>query len=406
MENARKFTVRNGAIDMLRGLTVLIMIFVNSFWKLEGVPHWLEHAAWGEDFMGLADIVFPCFLFAVGMSIPYAIERRSAKGFSDASTLLHILLRTFALLVTGAFLGNSEGWISDDAPYPMGLYWILMLAGFICVWNQYPRETSRRLRYVFAGLKIAGAAILIYLMLTFRNGEGQVFGFRTSILGLIGWAYLICAVSYLIVRDRPVRLLAIFGVFVLVNILTSPLNEAYGSHPILDFPDGNFLSGFLHTIHVGNGGLCACTMGGLVLSVLGERYRGSDNKKLIVTLAGAAALAVAGMAAHHFYIVSKIAATLPWVCFSMAVACSLYGVFTWLDGRGLTGWFRIIRPAGTATLTAYMVPYLLYGIDNLFGINMDFFSAGISGLLNCALFSLVSIWITGLLEVLGIKLKI
>ena len=49
--------------------------------------------------MGLADIVFPCFLFAVGMSIPYAIERRYAKGFSAESTLGHILSRTFALLV-------------------------------------------------------------------------------------------------------------------------------------------------------------------------------------------------------------------------------------------------------------------------------------------------------------------
>ena len=44
------------------------------------------------------DIVFPCFLFAVGMSIPYAIERRYAKGFSAESTLGHILSRTFALL--------------------------------------------------------------------------------------------------------------------------------------------------------------------------------------------------------------------------------------------------------------------------------------------------------------------
>lgn len=91
IECQKGFLGRNAAIDMLRGLTVLIMIFVNSFWKVEGVPHWLEHAAWGEDFMGLADIVFPCFLFAVGMSIPYAIERRAAKGYSDADGIYHPL---------------------------------------------------------------------------------------------------------------------------------------------------------------------------------------------------------------------------------------------------------------------------------------------------------------------------
>ena len=96
---------------------MFIMIFVNDFWKVHDVPHWLEHAVYGEDFMGLADIVFPCFLFAVGMSIPYAIERRYAKGFSAESTLGHILSRTFALLVMGAFITNSEFRLSPEVPY-------------------------------------------------------------------------------------------------------------------------------------------------------------------------------------------------------------------------------------------------------------------------------------------------
>lgn len=91
MSDKTVYSRRNLAIDMLRALTMFIMIFVNDFWKVHDVPHWLEHAVYGEDFMGLADIVFPCFLFAVGMSIPYAIERRYAKGFSAESTLGHIL---------------------------------------------------------------------------------------------------------------------------------------------------------------------------------------------------------------------------------------------------------------------------------------------------------------------------
>ena len=108
MSDKTVYSRRNPAIDMLRALTMFTMIFVNDFWKVHDVPHWLEHAVYGEDFMGLADIVFPCFLFAVGMSIPYAIERRYAKGFSAESTLGHILSRTFALLVMGAFITNSE----------------------------------------------------------------------------------------------------------------------------------------------------------------------------------------------------------------------------------------------------------------------------------------------------------
>lgn len=153
MSDKTVYSRRNLAIDMLRALTMFIMIFVNDFWKVHDVPHWLEHAVYGEDFMGLADIVFPCFLFAVGMSIPYAIERRYAKGFSAESTLGHILSRTFALLVMGAFITNSEFRLSPEAPYPIGVYWFLMAIGFIGVWNQYPKPASGTQKNLFRAFK-------------------------------------------------------------------------------------------------------------------------------------------------------------------------------------------------------------------------------------------------------------
>ena len=67
---------RNGAIDMLRGLTMFLMVLVNDLWTVDRVPAWIEHTAATQDGMGLADIVFPMFLFSVGMSIPYALELR------------------------------------------------------------------------------------------------------------------------------------------------------------------------------------------------------------------------------------------------------------------------------------------------------------------------------------------
>ena len=97
---------RNLAIDMLRALTMTLMIFVNDFWKVHDVPQWMEHAKRGVDFMGLSDFVYPAFLFCVGMSVPYAIESRYCKGYSGESTAGHILLRTLSLLIMGAFLGN------------------------------------------------------------------------------------------------------------------------------------------------------------------------------------------------------------------------------------------------------------------------------------------------------------
>ena len=132
------FTKRNVGIDLLRALTMFVMIFVNDFWKIHDVPKWLEHATRGEDFLGLSDVVFPTFLFVVGMSIPFAIERRYAKGKTGESTIRHILSRTLALLVMGAFITNSEARLSPEVNYGIGVYFILMVVAFIFIWNDYP----------------------------------------------------------------------------------------------------------------------------------------------------------------------------------------------------------------------------------------------------------------------------
>lgn len=59
-------TSRLKSIDILRALTMLLMIFVNDLWSLSAIPGWLEHKPADFDGMGLADVVFPAFLFYCG----------------------------------------------------------------------------------------------------------------------------------------------------------------------------------------------------------------------------------------------------------------------------------------------------------------------------------------------------
>src|SRR5674476_1348383 len=94
------------SIDVFRAITMLLMIFVNDLWSLSGVPIWLEHARADQDFLGFSDIVFPCFLFIVGMSLPYAMRPPLAKGENNFHIPRHTALRSFALLVTGFFTVN------------------------------------------------------------------------------------------------------------------------------------------------------------------------------------------------------------------------------------------------------------------------------------------------------------
>src|SRR5436309_4055942 len=91
---------RVASVDALRGLTILLMVFVNDLGP--SAPAWMRHIQPPDaDGMTLADVVFPVFLFLVGVSIPLAFERAREAGRSAAVQLGHVLVRTGGLLLMG-----------------------------------------------------------------------------------------------------------------------------------------------------------------------------------------------------------------------------------------------------------------------------------------------------------------
>src|SRR5215216_3023200 len=75
--------IRVASIDIVRALTMVLMIFVNDLGSLKNIPTWLEHVKPGVDGIGLADVVFPAFLFIVGLSLPFAVDSRRKKGDTE-----------------------------------------------------------------------------------------------------------------------------------------------------------------------------------------------------------------------------------------------------------------------------------------------------------------------------------
>ena len=140
---------RIASIDVMRALTMLLMLFVNDIPGLDGVPHWMFHAAYDEDMLGFSDVIFPAFLFCVGMSIPLAVNHRLQRGDTQFQLLGHILRRTFALLVMGLFTLNSE---RGAGGIPYELFSLLMIAGFFLVWMNYPRKIKKVTKKIF-GIK-------------------------------------------------------------------------------------------------------------------------------------------------------------------------------------------------------------------------------------------------------------
>ena len=400
---------RNLAIDMLRALTMTLMIFVNDFWKVHDVPQWMEHAKHGVDFMGLSDFVYPAFLFCVGMSVPYAIEHRYHKGYSGESTMGHILLRVLSLLIMGAFLGNSEARLAPDFTlYRIGTYWLVAVASFFLVWNAYPKNPSRRQSILFTCLKIIGGLCLLFLAVTYRKPDGRVFDTSFSILGGIAWTYLVAAVVYYFCRDNLRKIIPVWVAVLAVCVLTQRMRPEMGDVAILNFPRPNFLEGMLRVLHIGNGGAVFLALTGLLVSVVTEKISDFPQwKRSALGIAAALAAFLFGVFTRRFWIAAKLGLTLPCCLFVSAIAIAVYTLLRFLNSKGLSGWFAVIRPAGTATLSTYMIPYVFYGFADITGIVLpDWLTHSPMNLVNCFCFALICIAIVGILQKLHIKLKV
>ena len=386
---------RNLAIDIFRGLTMVLMVFVNEFWKVFNVPHFLEHFDTMEDGMGLSDIVFPMFLFAMGKSIPYALERRIAKGYSTESTLRHIVSRTFALLVMGAFICNQE---SREMVGSRGLWVLMMVIGFFLVWNQYPKDWKPARWF-----KLTGGVLLAGLALVYRSADGALFeGLWWGILGQIGWMYLFCAITYLLCRDKRKWIIPlVWAVICLVNLTVIPMRDG-GT-----FIGANAVADLAAALQLGKGYGAIMGLGGMMLT-LADWYLADRpvSQRIGLGLAAAAVLLVLGMAAHTGWIVSKNLGTLPWCLFVSSLSVALYTVLRYMERRGWTGWFKPLSPAGTATLTVYMIPYLFISLWIFVNPTIAPWLTGWVGVGKCVLMAAVYIGCAWGLTKAGIKLKI
>lgn len=91
------------SLDVFRGITIALMILVNNpGGSVYYAP--LQHADWNG--WTLADLVFPFFLFIVGVAIPYALGNRIDRGETTKKLLLRVTRRTLILFALGLFLNG------------------------------------------------------------------------------------------------------------------------------------------------------------------------------------------------------------------------------------------------------------------------------------------------------------
>lgn len=389
---------RIASIDILRALTMVLMIFVNDLGSLKDIPEWLGHVERGVDGIGLADVVFPAFLFIVGLSLPFAINNRRKKGDTDLQLVKHALLRTVALLVMGVFLVNGETFNAEATGMPRYIWNPVCCLCFILIWNSYS-DKNKTLANI---LRVTGIIILLVFAFIYRGGDAEdIRRFGPSwwgILGLIGWAYLASSLITIFSKNKFLPLFIGWAFFCILSMVTK-------AHLI---PRGALS---LIPSSISGGTLTGLTMGGVLVSYVFSYYRErKDNRTMtIVFTVAVIVLVLLSIITRPYWGLAKLGATPAWLYLCSAFTLGTFVIIYWIsDIKAKSNWFNIVRPAGTDTLLCYLMPYFAgFILRRLLQVHYpEWLITGGAGLLKSLLFALLCVWLTKMLNKAGVRLKL
>jgi predicted acyltransferase len=383
------------SIDAFRGITILVMIFVNSVSGISGAPSWMLHALPSEDRMTFVDVVFPAFLFIVGMSVPFGINARLAKGDSWWKLQGHIAWRTIGLLVLGIFMANME-LVNAAATGLSEAAWSLLFYFFaIITWMVYKFKQSWMI-WIFRAIGMAG---IIYLGIIFRgtNGTAYLAPHWWGILGLIGKAYLGACIFYQLFKGRGGSIMLTIIVLYALRCLAQQSFLNNTSFSWMQFMERDLT----HT---------AIVLSGVLLTIF---YFDEDldlnGKKLFSRVTGFLILILlAAVLLSPSFHISKNKATASWGLYSTAICIVIYAILYWvIEIKKISGWTNFFKASAANPLLTYILPEIVFYLLMLTGVTLPaILMQGTAGIIWSACYALLMLLLVKGLNKLGIRLQL
>jgi predicted acyltransferase len=306
------------SLDAFRGLTVAGMILVNNPGTWGAIYSPLQHAAWHG--WTPTDLVFPFFLFIVGVSVTLALSRRAEAGGPKRDLYVKILRRSLIIFGLGLFLAGFPYFDLSTIRIPGVLQRIAvcyLLAALIFLHTDWRRQA-----YVAAALLLAYWALLTLVPVP-GYGPGDLASKEWNIAAYV---------------DRVV-----FGPHV------------WRQAKVYD-PEG-----ILSTL-----GALATTLAGVLAGHLLRSRRGDFEKVAAMFVAGAAGIVV-GWAWGFWLPVNKALWTSSYVLLTAGMALQLLAVCYWLiDMKGYRRWAFPFVVFGTNALAAFFLTGLCAKLLGLF----------------------------------------
>lgn len=313
-EKNGKASDRMVSLDVFRGLTIAGMILVNNPGTWSAIHSPLAHAEWHG--LTPTDLVFPFFLFIVGVSITLALGRRAESGGSQRDLYLKIVRRTLIIFALG-----------------------LVLAGF-------PRYELSTIRIPGVLQRIAGCYLIASVI--FLNTRWRTQALIGAVLLLVYWALMILIPAPGFVAGD----LSMEG-----NLAAYVDRTLLGRHtwkPLYD-PEG-----ILSTIPA-----IVTTLAG-VLTGQWLRSRRSELEKVAGMFVVGAALMVVGWAWGFWFPINKALWTSSYVLLTAGLALQFLAFCFWLvDIKGIRRWATPFLVLGSNALIIYFLAELFSHIISL-----------------------------------------
>ena len=313
------------ALDWLRGLSIIGMLFnlTPGAWDKEYA--WMTHVKW--EGLHLIDMVAPAFLFCIGAALPLSLGGRLEKGQSKAQLWRHGLWRAFLLVGIGLFLNAYPGFDFAHMRIPgvlqkIGLAFALALSLVLLTTRR-----SAEGKPVFAPRILAAAFVLILVSHWAWLEFVPVPGFGAARFDPVGsWpAYIdraVFTVPHMFIY-WPVNGKVVFDPDGLMNVYTSAANILLG-----------VLAGLAH-------------------------MSGKVKRPALVALAAGAVLMAAGLGLNGVCPIIKNIWTATFVLFSGGFSLVLLALLSLVADRPSLG--RVLFPLqvyGANPLLAYLICFL------------------------------------------------
>jgi predicted acyltransferase len=327
------------SLDTYRGLTVMGMILVTDPGTYNAVYAPLLHATW----VGATptDMIFPSFLFIVGMSITLSFASRIDRGATRTRLALHTLRRTLLLLLLGLLVNGFPYYHLSSMRLPgilqrIALCYFFSAMLYLVIWKRESQNVPQKekLPWIFGGVFIAILAGYWLLLL------------YTPVPG-IGAGHLDSYGNFPAYIDRMV-----FGI---------PHLWAYGLTPgrgVTYDPEG-ILSTFP--------AMCSTLAG--IMAGWWLRTRASESRKVLVLAIAGIMLACLGWILSVWMPLNKRIWTPTFALLSIGVSLVAFSLLYWLiDLRRWQSWIEPARIFGSNAILAFVVSGCLTTLADLIEI--------------------------------------